>query len=149
MVTMDDPSKKAVALFNQNFNCAQSVFAAFAAQLGLDRSTMLKMASPFGGGVARRGQVCGVLTGGLMALGLAQGADSPAGKEEAYRLGQDFIKRFEALHKSILCRELLGYDISTIQGHQQARDSGAFTTLCPQFVRHAAEIVQDMLEKKP
>jgi C_GCAxxG_C_C family probable redox protein len=149
MVTMDDPSEKAVALYKQNFNCAQSVLAAFAIQLGVDESTMLKMASPFGGGVARRGQVCGAVTGGLMALGLAQGADSPAGKEEAYRLGQDFIKRFETFHKSILCRELLGYDINTPQGHQQARDSGAFITLCPQFVEHAAEIVQDMLEKKP
>jgi C_GCAxxG_C_C family probable redox protein len=146
---MDDPSKKAIALFNQKFSCAQSVFAAFAAHLGSDESTMLKIASPFGGGVARRGQVCGAVSGGLMALGLAQGADSPAGKEEVYRLGQDFIKRFETFHKSILCRELLGYDINTPQGHQQARDSGAFITLCPQFVEHAAEIIQDMLEKKP
>ncbi len=116
MSPMENSSERAVARYDQHFNCAQSVFSAFASQLGMDESLMLKMASPFGGGVARRGQVCGALTGGLMALGLARGADTPAGKEEAYRLGQDFLQRFEAIHKTILCRDLLGYDISTAAG---------------------------------
>lgn len=144
-----NPSETAVARFHQNFNCAQSVFAAFAPQFGLDESMMLKMASPFGGGVARRGQICGAVTGALMALGFAQGADTPAGKEDAYLLGQEFLQRFESRHSTILCCELLGCDISTVEGRQKASDKGAFTTLCPQFVSDAAEIVQDMLEKKP
>ncbi len=147
MMPMENLSANAVARFDQHFNCAQSVFSAFASQLGVDESLMLKLASPFGGGVARRGQVCGAVTGGLMALGLAQGTDTPAGKEEAYRIAQDFLQRFEASHKTILCRDLLGYDISTAQGHQQASEDGAFTRLCPLYVGHAVRIVQEMLEK--
>jgi C_GCAxxG_C_C family probable redox protein len=144
-----NPSETAVARFHQNFNCAQSVLAAFAPQFGMDESMMLKMASPFGGGVARRGQICGAVTGGLMALGFAQGADTPDGKEGAYRLGQEFLQRFESRHNTILCRELLDCDISTDEGRQKASKKGAFITLCPQFVNDAAEIVQAMLEKKP
>jgi C_GCAxxG_C_C family probable redox protein len=142
---MDTPPEAAVNRFRQNFNCAQSVLVAFAPQLGIHESQALKLASPFGGGVARRGQTCGAVTGALMAIGLAQGADTPAGKEDAYRLGQEFLQRFESRHGSILCRELIDCDISTPEGRQQAREKGAFTTRCPLFVRDAAEIVQAML----
>lgn len=144
---MTNPSEIAIARFRQNFNCAQSVLVAFAPQMGLDESQALKIASPFGGGVARRGQICGAVTGALMALGLAQGADTPAGKEDAYLLGQEFLQRFESRHATILCRELLDCDISTPEGRQQARERGVFTTQCPLFVRHAAEIVQAMLSE--
>jgi C_GCAxxG_C_C family probable redox protein len=145
---MTNPSEIAVARFHQDFNCSQSVFVAFAPQLGLDESQALKLASPFGGGVARRAQTCGAVTGALMALGLARGADTPAGKEDAYRLGQEFLQRFESLHATILCRELLGCDISTPEGRQKAREQGAFTALCPLFVRDAAEIAGAMLAEK-
>ena len=145
---MTNPPELAVARFRQDFNCAQSVFVAFAPQLGMDESQVLKLASPFGGGVARRGQTCGAVTGALMVLGLARGADTPAGKEDAYRLGQEFLQRFESRHGTILCRELIGCDISTPKGRQQAREKDAFTALCPLFVQNAAEIAQAMLAEK-
>jgi C_GCAxxG_C_C family probable redox protein len=134
--------------FSQKFNCAQSVFATFAPQLGLEEQRALKMASPFGGGVARRGQVCGAVSGALMALGLGLGTDTPAGKEDAYRMGGEFLERFEARHGSILCRDLLNIDISTPEGHQKASENGLFTSLCPLYVGNAVEIVQEMLAEK-
>jgi C_GCAxxG_C_C family probable redox protein len=142
-----DPSEIADSLFDRNFNCAQSVFAAFSARLGMEESRMLKLASPFGGGISRRGQVCGAVTGGLMVLGLARGADDPSGKEAAYLLGQEFLTRFESRHASILCRNLLAVDISSDAGRQTARAKGLFKTLCPHFVADAAEIVRTMLEE--
>ena len=90
----------------QSFNCSQSVLSAFAAQYGLDKETALKLASPFGGGVARRGEICGAVTGALLVLGLARGADKPAGKDEIYRLSQEFMRLFEEKHGTLLCREL-------------------------------------------
>jgi len=146
---MTNPPEIAAARFRQGYNCAQSVLVAFAPQLGMDESQALKLASPFGGGVARRGQICGAVAGALMVLGLAEGADTPARKEDAYRLGQKFLQRFESRHATILCRELIDCDISTPEGHQQARDKGVFTALCPLFVRDAVEIVEAMLLKKP
>ena len=145
---MIDPQTDALARFRLNFNCAQSVLVAFAPQLGLEENQALKLASPFGGGVARRGQVCGAVTGALMALGLAQGTDTPAGKEDAYRLGEEFLHHFESRHGTILCRELLDLDISTPEGLQQAREKGVFTSLCPLFVGKAVEIVQEMLAEE-
>jgi len=144
---MNNPVDAASAWFDQHFNCAQSVLVAFSAKLGLDESLALKMASPFGGGVSRRGEVCGAVTGALMALGLARGADTPAGKESAYLLGQDFLQRFEVRHGTILCRKLINNDISTPEGLQQAREQGVFTALCPLFVRNATEIAWALLAK--
>jgi C_GCAxxG_C_C family probable redox protein len=142
-----NPSEIAASLFSRDFNCAQSVLASFAPQLGMDESSMLKLASPFGGGVARRGHICGAVTGGLMVLGLARGTDNPAGKEDAYNLGQEFLHRFESRHGSILCGELLGVNIGTDEGRQQAHETGMFKTLCPKFVGDAVEIVEAMLGK--
>lgn len=142
-------SEAPLAYFDHGFNCAQSVLAGFAHQLGLDESQLLKLASPFGGGVSRRGEVCGAVTGALMAIGLAQGSDTPAGKESTYAMGQDFLKRFEALHGTILCRELIHFDLSTPEGFQQAREQGVFKALCPLFVQDAAEITETFLMKSP
>ena len=143
---MSTPAEIAVNVFSQNFNCSQSVFSAFAGQFGMDRQTALKLASPFGGGVARRGEVCGAVSGALMALGLARGAKAPAGKEEIYRLSQEFMRLFEEKHKSVLCRELIDCDLSTPAGYQAATDKRVFTSICPLLVRDAVEIAQKLLE---
>jgi C_GCAxxG_C_C family probable redox protein len=138
--------ERAVDLFGKSFNCSQSVFFAFAGELGLDRETALKIASPFGGGVARSGGTCGAVSGGLLALGLAVGATEPARKEEGYRISQEFMNTFARAHGSLVCRELIGCDISTPEGWQKAKQSGKFTGACPVFVREAVEIVERMLE---
>ena len=143
---MATPAETAVTIFSQHFNCSQSVFSAFAPQFGMDRETALKLASPFGGGVARRGELCGAVSGALLALGLARGAAVPAGKEEIYRLSKEFMRQFEQNHQSVLCRDLIACDLSTPAGYQAATEKGVFTSICPALVRDAVEIAQKLLE---
>ena len=143
---MPTPVESAVSIFGQSFNCSQAVFSAFAAHYGLDKETALKLASPFGGGLARRGEICGAVTGALLVLGLARGADTPAGKDEIYRLAQEFMRLFEDKHHRLLCRDLIDCDISTPEGMKKAKETGKFTTTCPVLVRDAAEIVQTFLK---
>lgn len=143
---MSNPADIADKYFDQNFNCAQSVFSAFAAQFGLDEETAVKIAAPFGGGVARRGETCGAVTGALMAIGLARGTATPESKEVVYRLAQEFMLRFKEKHGSLLCRELIGCDISTPEGLKNAHASGVTRSVCPKVVHDAAEILHTMLE---
>ncbi len=143
---MTSTADSAVSVFLQNYNCSQAVFSAFAERFGVDKNMALRLASPFGGGMARRGEVCGAVTGALLALGLARGTHTPASKEEIYRLSQELMRRFEAAHGSILCRALLGYDISTPAGHAAAQEKGLFESICPVMVRDAAGIVGELLE---
>lgn len=133
--------------FAQGFNCSQAVFSAYATQLGIDDETALKLASPFGGGVARQGEVCGAVTGALMALGLGRGNATLENKEENYRLADEFIKRFQEQHGTILCRELIGYNLSKPEELQKAREQGVFVSACPGFVKDAAKLVEEILDE--
>ncbi len=140
--------EKAVHSFKEGFNCSQSVLASYAPHFGMPIDLALRMATPFGGGMGRRGEVCGAVSGALMVLGLKAGAtepqDKPA-KEEAYALAEEFHRRFETRHGTILCRELLGCDLHSPEGLALARSEGRFKSRCPNFVRDAVEILEEML----
>jgi C_GCAxxG_C_C family probable redox protein len=140
--------EQAVRHFQDGFNCSQAVLASFAAEMGLDECLALRLATPFGGGMGRRGEVCGAVSGALMVLGLQAGTSDPQGKaakEAAYQLAERFHQRFEARHDSILCRELVGCDIRSPQGLALARAEGRFESRCPHFVQSAAEILEELL----
>jgi C_GCAxxG_C_C family probable redox protein len=138
----------AVSVFKDGFNCTQAVFSTIAPEHGLDGGTAARAATAFGGGLARRGETCGAVTGALMAIGLARGNNRPADKEvkeRTYELAREFIKRFESRNGSIACRELLGCDISTPEGHERAKREGLFDTVCAKLVRDSVEIVRRLL----
>ncbi|MBN1813345.1 MAG: C_GCAxxG_C_C family protein [Anaerolineae bacterium] len=145
---MSERSEKAVSCF-ENFNCAQSVIATCGPEMGLDRETALRVAGGFGGGMGRLGEVCGAVTGAFLVIGLKHGKIHPEDnenetKEKAYTLVYEFADRFRACNGAILCRELLGCDISTPAGRAQAREKGVFNNLCPKLVRDAVEILEQM-----
>jgi len=144
---MTVPIQTAQERFAQGFNCSQAVFSAYASHFGIDEETVLKLASPFGGGVAHQGSVCGAVTGALMALGLARGNATTEKKEETYRLAEEFIKAFHDHHGTILCRELIGHDLRLPAESQAAREQGVFKTICPGLVVHAVELVGEFLDK--
>ena len=138
----------AQTLFHTGFSCSQSVLAAFAEQFGLEQQAALKVASAFGGGMVHSGATCGAVSGALMVIGLRYGsasAEDKAVKDHTYAMGQEFLRRFKALHGETTCQGLLGYHIGTIEGMQQAREQGLFKERCPVFVRDAAMILEEML----
>ena len=143
-----DVGERAVSGFEEGFNCSQAVFSAWAAELGLDRETALRVATAFGGGMGHRGDTCGAVTGAFMAIGLKHGrlrADDEETRDLAYGLVERFVQEFEGRHGSIVCRELLGHDISTPEGMEQVSQNNLAATRCPGFVRDAAEILNEIL----
>ena len=139
----------ATTRFKEGYACSQAVFSAFAGDFGLSDELALKLSAPFGGGMGRQGEVCGAVTGALMLIGLKSGnitaADRTA-KEKTYSLVEEFTTRFRARHKTILCRELLGCELNTPEGFQQAKEQQLFIKVCPLVVQDAAEIVSGMLQ---
>jgi C_GCAxxG_C_C family probable redox protein len=136
------------SLFGEGFNCAQAVFAAFAPEIGLDKDRALKIASGFGGGMGRMGEVCGAVAGAFMAIGLEHGistVDEESSREKTYDLVREFSARFAALHGSIICRDLIGCDISSPEGRQKAQNQGVFREICPRLVHDAARILAEIL----
>ena len=149
---MIDPVDNAVDRFRRGYNCAQAVLSAYANDLGLSEDAALRLAGLFGGGMGRRGEVCGAVTGALMVLGLKFGsttAGDAVGKERQYGVARELMSRFRERRRSILCRELLGCQLSTAEGWQEAQDRGLFLNLCPELIRDAAEIVSQLLRSEP
>lgn len=143
-----DYADLAIACHKEGFNCAQSVLAAYADQFGLDREMALKVAGAFGGGMGRMGETCGAVTGALMVIGLRHGqatAEDKQAKETSYAMAREFADRFKDRHGCLDCRDLLGCDIGTPEGMQQAREQQLFATRCSQYIQDAAEIVEQLL----
>ncbi len=143
------PVDRSLSLFEQGFTCSQAVLAAFAADLGLEREAALKLASAFGGGIGRRGEVCGAVSGALMALGLALGhsGNDDASKDATVELVRGFLERFEAAHGAVTCRTLIGHSLDSLEGRQRARDAGVFQSVCPALVADAARFVSSVLDE--
>ena len=139
--------ERALDLFARQCNCAQAILATYGPAAGLDEQHCLKLAAPFGGGIGRLGETCGAVSGALMVLGLrytpANWPDASA-KAALYERVRDFVGRFKARNPSIICRELLGCDISTPEGAQLAQDRKLHQTLCVKYVRDAAEILEQV-----
>ena len=104
---------KAMELFLDGYNCAQSVFTAFCYLHGMEEKEALRLSSSFGGGMGRMREVCGALSGIFMAAGLLYGYDSPDDKDaktEHYRRIQELAGAFKERTGTLLCRELLGLE---------------------------------------
>ncbi len=144
-----DPAvARACELFSQGISCAPAILAAFAPRFGLEEDEAARTACCFGGGMIGTGKTCGAVTGAMMALGLAHGQGvrvDPGRKQAAYAKVAELWRRFAERHRSIVCSEIVGYDLSTPEGRQKAAASGVFKTTCAQAVRDAAELVVELL----
>ena len=138
----------AVSSFKEGFNCSQSVLATYSRLNGLNREVALKIAQAFGGGMARMGRTCGAVTGAFMVIGLKHGkvkAEDEEAKEKTYEIVREFVKRFKSLNGSIICKDLLGYDLDTPEGREQVEEKQICETLCPKFVQNSVEILEKFL----
>ncbi len=136
-------SKKALEKF-PSYNCAQTVFSVFADELMLDEETALKLTSGFGGGMARA-ETCGAVTASYLVIGLKHGHASAdlLEKNNTKELILKFNKKFVAKHGSLICKELVGCDISTPEGQVKAKEKNAFNEFCPHFVATACAILEN------
>lgn len=136
-------------LFQQNINCAQSVFIPYAVKFFPDPKLAYKIMSPFGGGIAHTDNICGAVTGGLAAIGLHIGHSSgseAAEKAHCAEVTRKFLSEFKKLHGSINCSDLLGFNMSIPGEMEKAKAAGKFQTVCSELVESASELVDKILK---
>lgn len=145
-------SKKAGELFRQGYNCAQSVFCAFADEVGMDFNTALKLSSSFGGGMGRLREVCGAVSAMFMIAGLKYGYTTPNNdtiKAEHYKRIQKLAEEFKKKNKTIICRELLGLDVKQDSPIPEKRTEQYYKSRpCEKLVMEAAEIISNYITSK-
>ncbi len=140
--------EKAVEYYANNFNCSQGVFTTYAVEHGIDEKMALRIATNFGGG-ARKGEMCGAVSGALMVLGLLYGHSESSDNEtksKAYAMAEEYMNRFISRNGSVVCRELLGYDLSKPDERERIMEKNLFRTFCPEIIRNAVSILDELLE---
>lgn len=150
---MSQKGKEARALFEQGYNCAQSVAGVFAAEMGLERETVVRMISPFGGGMGRLREVCGAFSGALFVLGMLYGYDDAAAGEEKHRLYKEvqaLAAAFTAENGSIVCRELLGLRAGASDPKPAERTAQYYhERCCSDAVESAAVLMEEFIAAHP
>lgn len=141
---------KALSFFSHGHNCSQAILKAYGPEFSIDEELAYKIASTLGGGIARTGNTCGAVTGALMVIGLRYRNSDIEDQDNiylTYEIGKEFIDKFESIHGSIKCKDLLGCDISTPEGYEKATSNNIFSDLCPKFVKDSAKILNTILKK--
>ena len=139
--------------FMNGYNCSQALVLAFEDMVPIDRESLLKLASSFGGGMGRLREVCGSVSGMFMIAGLLYGYDGPETgqvKADHYARIQELARRFEETHGSIVCREMLGLNVKHDAPTPEARTNEYYKKRpCPDIVGDAAEILEKYIEENP
>ena len=112
------------------YSCCQSVAAIFAEDAGYDGEACMKAATFFRGGM-QMGSVCGAVTGGLIALGMAGISDPQA--------ANGFIKAVRENHSGLLnCADLLRVN---------AENGGEKMPHCNALIRECIDLVEAILRE--
>ncbi|MDR0879212.1 MAG: C-GCAxxG-C-C family protein [Clostridioides sp.] len=136
-----------VELFSQGFDCGQVVLGEMSSKLEIDIETARRMSACFGAGMFD-GDTCGAITAAYMALGLKYGHDKPfdgdSKVENMMKLTQ-FKDEFLHNHNSLICRDLLGYDITNPDDSEKISEKNLLMTFCPKLVVEVIEILDNIL----
>lgn len=139
---MSERSDRAVELFRKGFACSQSVLAAYSDLFGLDEKTALRISDGFGGGIARRQDLCGAVSRAVMLLGLRYGrtrAEDTEAHERTFSYVNRLCEEFTRKYGSLDCRDILGCDWPTV------RSRGLRDSVCTKCVRDASQTVEHLL----
>lgn len=100
---------KAIGYHTAGYNCAQSVLAALGKYTGMTERDALAVSCGFGGGL-RAGEVCGAISGAVMALGLCcpyNDCTDLASKAKIAELAKSCVETCGEVCGAVTCRDLL------------------------------------------
>ncbi len=122
----------------------------FKEYFGYPDSIIPKLATGFGGGIGRKGSLCGAFTGSIMAIGMKFGRTDPKDKEavsKVYGKCQEFWKQFEKEFGSTQCLDLTGCHLDNEEERQKWLASGGMEK-CSSIVERAGKMLYEFIEGK-
>ena len=122
---------RALEYFDSGFNCAQSVCTACSDLIGLDEKQALAVSGGFGGGV-RCGEICGALTGAVMAIGAVypfNDCTDQQAKDKIAALAVECTGKFKEKYGCVRCEELKAAQYS-----------------CPEIIEYGAELAEQIIK---
>lgn len=139
---------EAVRLFRSGFSCAESVVLALAPWYPQGLRDPQRLATVFGGDVARRGLLCGCVTGAALALGAAIGritSTDTATRDRVYVAADRVLDALARRFGSLDCRTLTGLDFALGEAREEW-EARVKEPLCVHLVRTTAELTAKELQ---
>ena len=149
MLSKKETMNYANAFAEEGFLCSEAVLQALSKTLGVENDIIPRIATGFGGGIGRHGEICGALSGAILGLGLQFGRDHPSETPEGtppYEYSHTMVNLFVARFGHIRCKDILGVDISSEEGVNQYRQDKLWETKCRDIIKITAGLAYDVLE---
>lgn len=136
---MSIKANRAAELFQNGYNCAQSVVCAFSEECNIKEEDAFRISEGFGSGITVK-EMCGAVSGMTMVIGLTNSIgnleNGESTKASTYADVKKYIENFHRETGSYLCREIKGLE------------TGTPLCSCEQCVRKAAELTEQYLKER-
>lgn len=124
--------ENAIILHDKGYNCAQAVLAGSRDYTGLDENTALAISAGFGGGL-RSGEVCGAISGAVMAVGMKYpfiDANDAEAKVKIASMAKQCVARAREKYGCVSCIELKRHGVS-----------------CDEIIAFMADVAEELMNK--
>jgi C_GCAxxG_C_C family probable redox protein len=121
----------------------------FKEYLGIKDSILPKLATGFGGGIGRKGSLCGAFTGSIMAIGMKLGRTKANDKDavaKVYSKCQEVWSQFEKEFGSNLCYDIIQVRLDNEEERQKWLASGGMEK-CSKIVEKTAQMLCEYMKK--
>ncbi|OFW59157.1 MAG: hypothetical protein A2W01_06855 [Candidatus Solincola sediminis] len=146
MDPIDGAVKRSAYLFSSGYCCAEAVLMAIADAQGIQSPLIPRIATGFCAGIARRGDVCGALSGAIMGINLVYGRNSPDdSRDKDYTAVSELMKQFEQEFSSTACGDLTGCDLTTPEGRESFEENN-IKEQCNLYCREATRIAMEQIQ---
>ena len=151
MIDRQQKMEKAKELFFSGYNCAQSVAAAFAPEMGMTEQQVARLAGGLGGGLGGLRVTCGAVSAMCLVMSWLHGYDAPEdfdGKKHLYATEQRMAAHFTDRFETLICRQLLESMGVTPSNEPSPRTPEYYRKRhCAKYVETCAGILADELNE--
>ncbi len=149
MLSREETISLAERYASQRWLCSESCLMALAGCQGVESPLIPRIATGFGAGVGRSGEVCGAVTGAVMGLSIRYGRDGiePVGDRRPYWYATQLLERFRAEHGEVRCPALLGLDLAKPAEYEEYRAKNLWRHKCTKYIIGATLIAWGILDE--
>ena len=149
MLSKKETAKRAKKFAEKGFLCSEAVLMALGEAQNIKSEIIPRIATGFGAGIGRHGEVCGALSGAVMGLGLRYGrshvSETPQ-DTSPYQFAQIMVNQFDSRIGHIRCQDILDLDISSDEGVKKYRKQKLWESKCREIIKIATELAYDLLQ---
>ncbi|MBQ7844787.1 MAG: C_GCAxxG_C_C family protein [Clostridia bacterium] len=144
---MTERTKQALRNFAAGYNCAQSVYMAYADVAGLTQEQAARVSAGFGGGIGRLRDNCGAFSAAVMLCGtLEEKGNLPNGRPQVYARVQEVHRCFVERCGTISCAELLKRHPKAEAPTPEERTPAYYASRpCARVILQACRIIEEQM----